>query len=382
MIFLFPRWDMLVPWGVRNCFNQTSLSWRYDYPPGAWVFVDVMIWKGASQVMGAGFGSFCGQTGWPCSKHESQSQNCWEAFEIGTWYSISIWIYWVGLWTTLTKEWKTILFCALPHPSYKGNCSKHGSQRQNCWLLQQQSFRIIESVLLAVSIPLQGILLMLQWHCIPIFLVSPATCHPVQCRVKGCWLRDSLSLQMFEADLSECTPVKPFWYLVDIYSTIYIINCFNQTSLSWRYDYLPGAWIFVDVMICKRASQVMGAGFGSFCGQTGWPCSMHESQSQNCWEAFEIGTWYSISIWIYRVGLCNPFCIIKWVAATKWVCTLPLWVSTKWLHAPRAVLMLHAIGTDLQPIVWKRHLYHQNLWKTTPTGKTACATNIPVCRSL
>ena len=223
---------------------------------------------------------------------------------------------------------------------------------------------------------------MLQWHCIPIFLVSPATCHPVQCRVKGCWLRDSLSLQMFEADLSECTPVKPFWYLVDIYSTIYIINCFNQTSLSWRYDYLPGAWIFVDVMICKRASQVMGAGFGSFCGQTGWPCSKHESQSQNCWEAFEIGTWYSISIWIYRVGLCNPFCIIKWVAATKWVCTLPLWVSTKWLHAPRAVLMLHAIGTDLQPIVWKRHLYHQNLWKTTPTGKTACATNIPVCRSL
>ena len=31
----------------------------------------------------------------------------------------------------------------------------------------------------------------------------------------------------------------------------------NQTSLSWRHDYPPGAWIFVDAMICKRASQVL-----------------------------------------------------------------------------------------------------------------------------
>ena len=69
--------------------------------------------------------------------------------------------------------------------------------------------------------------------------------------------------------------------LFDICSTIYIINCFNQTSLSWRCDYLPGDWIFVDVMICKRASQVMGFGFGSSGGQTSWPCSKHESQRQN-----------------------------------------------------------------------------------------------------
>ena len=41
--------------------------------------------------------------------------------------------------------------------------------------------------------------------------------------------------------------------LVDIYIAINITNWFNQTSLSWRYDDLPGAWIFVDAMICKRA---------------------------------------------------------------------------------------------------------------------------------
>ena len=80
--------------------------------------------------------------------------------------------------------------------------------------------------------------------------------------------------------------------LFDIYKyiTIYIIiNCFNQTSLSWRYDYLPGAWICVNAMICKRASQVMGS--GSFRGQTGWPCSKHGSQRQNCSGAVEIGIW-------------------------------------------------------------------------------------------
>ena len=45
----------------------------------------------------------------------------------------------------------------------------------------------------------------------------------------------------------------------------------------------------VNAMICKRASQVMG--FGSFRGQTGWPCSKHGSQRQNCSGAVEIGIW-------------------------------------------------------------------------------------------
>ena len=63
----------------------------------------------------------------------------------------------------------------------------------------------------------------------------------------------------------------------------------NQRSLSWRYDYLPRARIFVNAMICKRASQVIGFEFGSGPRQTGWPCSKHESQRQNCWDAVEVG---------------------------------------------------------------------------------------------
>ena len=91
--------------------------------------------------------------------------------------------------------------------------------------------------------------------------------------------------------------------LFDIYIAITIINSFNQMSLSWRYDYLPGAWIFVDAMICKRASPVMGFGFGSVPGQTGWQYSKHESQRQNCWEAVEIGTWWSLTITLWQSSL-------------------------------------------------------------------------------
>ena len=83
--------------------------------------------------------------------------------------------------------------------------------------------------------------------------------------------------------------------LFNIYITINKTNSFNQMSLSWGYDYLPGAWISVDPMICKRASPVMEFGFGSFWGQTGWPCSKNESQRQNCWEAVEIGQRESFS---------------------------------------------------------------------------------------
>ena len=53
----------------KNCFSQTSLSWRHHYLPAAWIFVGAMICKRAWQVMG--FGSFWRQTGWPCSKHKS-----------------------------------------------------------------------------------------------------------------------------------------------------------------------------------------------------------------------------------------------------------------------------------------------------------------------
>jgi len=43
------------------------------------------------------------------------------------------------------------------------------------------------------------------------------------------------------------------------------------------------------------------------------------------------------------MGLCTPFCSIKWVPTTKWVCTPQLLVSTKWLHTPSDVLMLNVL---------------------------------------
>ena len=46
---------------------------------------------------------------------------------------------------------------------------------------------------------------------------------------------------------------------------------------------------------------------------------------------------------IEQVGLCTPFCSIKWVPTTKWVCTPQLLVSTKWLHTPSDVLMLNVL---------------------------------------
>ena len=44
-----------------------------------------------------------------------------------------------------------------------------------------------------------------------------------------------------------------------------------------------------------------------------------------------------------QMGLCTPFCSIKWVPTTKWVCTPQLLVSTKWLHTPPDVLMLNVL---------------------------------------
>ena len=65
--------------------------------------------------------------------------------------------------------------------------------------------------------------------------VSPATCHPVQrspnMRVADCatvWC-----LQLIYLNALHLT-------LFNIYITINITNSFNQMSLSWRYDYLPG----------------------------------------------------------------------------------------------------------------------------------------------
>ena len=51
----------------------------------------------------------------------------------------------------------------------------------------------------------------------------------------------------------------------------------------------------------------------------------------------------SIPLPIDQVGLCTPFCSIKWVPTTKWVCTPQLLVSTKWLHTPSDVLMFNVL---------------------------------------
>ena len=77
-----------------------------------------------------------------------------------------------------------------------------------------------ESVLLAVSIAPKGIFLLSQWRCIRIlhYSLSPATCHPVQCRpnmrVADCatvWVCKCLKLIYLNA-----LPLTLF----DIYSTI------------------------------------------------------------------------------------------------------------------------------------------------------------------
>ena len=239
----------------------------------------------------------------------AKGKNCWEAVEIGTWSSriypysrIPVWKIWHWLlvpatlsdgnppnvqkiWPDRTEtlrlsHWGNCKFCdwdgrKLLH-QLTLDCGKvRGRSCQNlcCWLFQldrRGSFSCLSDTAFAYSNTL-----------------SPATCHPVQCRpnmrVADCssvWVCKCLQLMHLTA---------LHLTLFDICSTIYVINCFNQTSLSWGYDYLPEAWNFVNSMICKRASQVMGFGFGSFRGQTGWSYSKHDGHRQNCWEAVEIG---------------------------------------------------------------------------------------------
>ena len=52
---------------------------------------------------------------------------------------------------------------------------------------------------------------------------------------------------------------------------------------------------------------------------------------------------FCIPLPIDQMGLCTPFCSIKWVPTTKWVCAPHLLVSTKWLHTPSDVLMLNVL---------------------------------------
>ena len=162
----------------KNCFSQTSLSWRHHYLPAAWIFVGAMICKRAWQVMG--FGSFWRQTGWPCSKHKSS----WN------WNLVQPNLSLLGIplckicWTAFDS------WLEQPHVMATSECA-------------EDLARVKESVLLAVSIAPQGILLLSQWHCIRILYcsLSLTTCHLVQCspnmRVAGCatvWVCKCLQL--------------------------------------------------------------------------------------------------------------------------------------------------------------------------------------------
>ena len=141
-------------------------------------------------------------------------------------------ILWLGWSQNCWINWHlTVAKCTVPS----------GLSHRLC--CNTRAVRIIESVLLAVSVAPKGILLMLQSvtphsH----ITVSPATCHPVQCspnmRVAGCatvWVCKCLQLIYLHA-----LPLTLF----DIYSTIYIIKCLRQRSLcaTTMYPWLKFLW--------------------------------------------------------------------------------------------------------------------------------------------
>ena len=144
-----------------------------------------------------------------------------------------------------------------------------------------------ESVLLAVSIAPKGILLLSEWRCIRILYYSPslATWHPVQCspnmRVADCatvWV--CKSLQLIYLSVLHLT--------LDIYIRIYTKTVSVKQAVLVLWLSTRGLNFCGPSHLQERAWQVMG--FGSFWGQTGWPCS-NQAKCKNCSEAVEIGTW-------------------------------------------------------------------------------------------
>ena len=72
-----------------------------------------------------------------------------------------------------------------------------------------------------------------------------------------------------------------------------------------------------------------------------WESSPNRGEHKNVWNHHLENFW--IPLPIDQVGLCTPFCTIKSVPTTKWVCTPQLLVSTKWLHTPSDVLILNVL---------------------------------------
>ena len=148
-----------------------------------------------------GFGSFRGQRGWPCSKHESQRQNCWEAVGLGTWFCLiyhhlafhcakSAERHWLLVGATLcdgnplnvqkicperteklsSSHWGNCTFCDLDGRKLLNQLTLDcGKVLLALWpipssLLQRQICQNHRICVAAVSIAPKGILLILQWH--------------------------------------------------------------------------------------------------------------------------------------------------------------------------------------------------------------------------
>ena len=113
---------------------------------------------------------------------------------------------------------------------------------------------------------------------------SPVTCHPVQCRanmrVTDCttvWVCKCLQLIY----LSALHLYNPCWHL---HCTI---NWFNQTSLSWRYDDLPGAWILWTLWFAREHDKWWD--LDPFEDKQAGLVQSMGAKGKNCWEAVEIG---------------------------------------------------------------------------------------------
>ena len=147
-----------------------------------------------------------------------------------------------------------------------------------------------ESVLQAAWVASKGILLLSQWHCIRIlhYSLSPATCHPVQCRVNmrvaGCstvWVCKCLQLICLSA-----LHLTHF----DIYSTnVHSIKkhvsvkrvCLSAMAI---YEGLEFLWTF---WFAKEHHEWWD--LGPFEDKQAGLVQIMGATGKNCWEAVESG---------------------------------------------------------------------------------------------
>ena len=120
------------------------------------------------------------------------------------------------------------------------------------------------------------------------------------------------------------------------------------TSRSWRM--MPKIQTFNKFShVCSRHfSPVIGALHGSnYLRMMVLQLAFHQTHANHHWRRGWNDAGFNNNICVFipidQVGLGTPFSNIKWVPATKWVCTPQLLVSTKRLHAPSNALMLNVL---------------------------------------